>query len=141
MIINDDKLSKDKARLLNPLVLAYVGDSVYEVFVRDYLIKNYEGYNAHKLHKSAIKFVKAEGQSKFILNYLEKLREDELDIFKRGRNTKSNTTPKNCSVVDYRIATGFEALIGYLHLIGDEDRIKELVFELIKFYNLEEKNG
>lgn len=135
-----EKYSKGQAKALNPLVLAYMGDSVYESYIRLYLIKKCEGYNAHKLHVNAVNYVKAKGQSQFILYYMDKLDQEEADIFKRGRNTKSNTSPKNASIIDYRLATGFEALIGYLYLIGNEERIKSIIESLIKFYDMEEQN-
>lgn len=135
-----NKYSKEQAKSLNSLVLAYMGDSVYESYIRLYLIKKYEGYNAHKLHVKAVNYVKAKGQSDFILYFMDKLDEEEADIFKRGRNTKTNTTPKNGSVIDYRNATGFESLIGYLYLIGNEERIKYIIESLVKFYHMEEEN-
>lgn len=135
-----NKYSKEQAKSLNSLVLAYMGDSVYESYIRLYLIKTHEGYSAHKLHIKAVNYVKAKGQSQFILYFMDKLDEEELDIFKRGRNTKTNTTPKNGSVIDYRNATGFESLIGYLYLIGNEERIKYIIESLVKFYHMEEEN-
>jgi Uncharacterized protein conserved in bacteria len=136
-----EKYSKEEAKALNPLVLAYMGDSVYESFIRLYLIKKQEGYSAHKLHLNAVNYVKAEGQSQFILSYIDKLNQEETDIFKRGRNTKTNTSPKNGSIIDYRNATGFEALIGYLYLIGNEERINIILESVILFYHREEENN
>lgn len=135
-----EKYSKEQAKALNSLVLAYMGDTIYETHIRLYLIKKYPEYSAHKLHLKAVNYVKAEGQSQFILYYMDRLDEEELEIFKRGRNAKSNTTPKNAKVIDYRNATGFEALIGYLHLIGDSKRIKSIIESLIDYYDREEEN-
>ncbi len=94
----------------------------------------YQGLSAHKIHTKAIKYVKAKGQSD-IMQILEPiLNEDELYIFKRGRNTKSATVPKNANVRDYRAATGMEALIGYLYLTNQQDRVIELLEKAVKEY-------
>lgn len=126
------KLSKKEATFLNPLVLAYVGDSVYELIIRTHLVRNNMEMNVHKLHIKGIGYVKAKAQSNFMKIILDELSDEELAIFKRGRNTKSYTVPKNADLTDYRMATGFEALIGYLYLIGELDRIKELLDIIIE---------
>lgn len=136
-----EKISKQEAKFMNSLVLAYMGDSVYEFYIRLYLIKSNKGYSAHKLHLKAVNYVKAAGQSRFVLFYMDKLTEEELEVFKRGRNTKTNSSPKNASIIDYRNATGFEAIIGYLYLTGCEDRIKLIIGDLINFFDTEDKNG
>ncbi|WP_142413471.1 Mini-ribonuclease 3 [Hathewaya massiliensis] len=125
------KLTKKEATFLNPLVLAYVGDSVYELIIRTYLVKNNMDMNVHKLHLKGIGYVKAKAQSDFMKVLLDELNEEELAIFKRGRNTKSYTVPKNADLTDYKMATGFEALIGYLYLIDDISRIEELLKKVI----------
>jgi ribonuclease-3 family protein len=112
--------------LYNPLVLAYIGDSLYDVYVRSRLIAENGDLSAHKLHVEAIRYVKAHGQSAAVLAIEDKLTEEELQVMKRGRNAKS-TPPKNADMTDYRYATGFEALIGYLYLEGKEDRLKEVL--------------
>ncbi|MDO5040389.1 Mini-ribonuclease 3 [Clostridium sp.] len=117
------EFSKDEARRLNPLQLALVGDAVYEVFIRGYILSNNTELSAHKIHKKAIGYVKAKSQSDIMHNIEGELTEEELYIFKRGRNAKSATVPKNADVRDYRMATGFEALVGYLYLINDEKRL------------------
>ena len=117
------EFSKDEARNLNPLQLALIGDGVYEVFVRTYILSNNIDLSAHKIHVDAIGYVKAKSQSTIIHNLESDLSEEELYIFKRGRNTKSATVPKNADVRDYRAATGFESLVGYLYLIGDKVRL------------------
>lgn len=118
--------SKD-ARLLNPLQLALIGDAVYELFIRNYILANNIELTAHKIHVKAIGYVKAQSQST-IMHLLEgELTEEESYIFKRGRNTKSATVPKNADVRDYRMATGFETLIGYLHLIGNYERLNYIM--------------
>ncbi|MGG7079601.1 Mini-ribonuclease 3 [Clostridium sardiniense] len=121
------EFSKDEARRLNPLQLALVGDGVYEVFIRDYILSNNTELSAHKIHRKAIGYVKAKSQSDIMHNIEELLTEEESYIYKRGRNAKSATVPKNADVRDYRMATGFEALVGYLYLINDKARL-EFVF-------------
>ena len=111
----------------NILVLAYLGDSVFEIIVRKYLVD--KGINkVNTLQKEAIKYVSAKGQCKFVTKLIEenKLTNDELEIFYRGRNHKSNSHPKNTDIITYKYATGFEAIIGYLYLKNDYKRIKEI---------------
>ena len=115
------------ARLLNPLQLALIGDAVYELFIRNYILANNIELTAHKIHVKAIGYVKAKSQSTIMHSLEEELTEEERYIFKRGRNTKSATVPKNADIRDYRMATGFEALIGYLHLIGDYERLNYIM--------------
>ena len=121
-------LDKQDICSYSPLTLAYIGDAVYELVIRSMILT--EG-NApvNKLHKRSSGLVKAETQAKICKMFLEKelLTEDELRIYKRGRNAQSYTKAKNASMVDYRMATGFEALIGYLYLLGKSDRMMELI--------------
>ena len=116
-----------KAKLLSPLVLAYIGDAVYEVYVRNRIIHEHPDMPAYKLHKEAIKYVKAHGQSEAIAVLESELLQEELSVYKRGRNAKSPTVPKNADVAEYRRATGFEALIGYLYELGREERLLALM--------------
>lgn len=116
-----------KPSQLSPLSLAYIGDGVYELYVRTRMINEHTGMPAHKLHMHTVKYVKAASQSASINYMLEFLTEDEMAVFKRGRNAKSPTTPKNADILDYRRATGFEALIGYLYLSDNEARLNELM--------------
>lgn len=113
--------------LYNPLVLAYIGDSLYDVYVRSRLISENGDLSAHKLHVEAIRYVKAHGQSTAVLAIEDKLTEDELSAYKRGRNTKSFTVPKNADVGEYRRATGFEALLGWLYVRKETDRLNEIM--------------
>lgn len=122
------EFTEKEARLLNPLQLALIGDGVYELFIRNSILSDNIELSAHKMHVKAIGYVKAKSQSDIMHAIEDQLTEDESYIFKRGRNTKSATVPKNADVRDYRMATGFEALVGYLYLIGDEERLK-FVFE------------
>lgn len=111
----------------NPLVLAYIGDSLYDVYVRSRIISEHGGLNANKMHVMSIKFVKAHGQSEAVARIENELTEDEMAAYKRGRNTKSYTVPKNADVGEYRRATGFEALMGWLYVSGSVERMHELM--------------
>lgn len=119
--------TNQEARMFNPLQLALIGDAVYEVYIRNYIFNNNQNLSAHKIHIAAINYVKAKGQSDMMQILEPVLTEDELYIFKRGRNTKSATVPKNANVRDYRAATGMESLIGYLYLTNQQDRLIELI--------------
>ena len=114
-------------RTYSPLALAYIGDGVYELFVRTKVIEEHENMPANKLHKKTVQYVKAHAQADSIDAMLPHLTEDETAVYKRGRNAKSNTTPKNADMADYRKATGFEALIGFLYLSGENERLNELM--------------
>ena len=118
---------KDKdIRSFSPLTLAYIGDAVYEIVIRTIIV---EKGNApvNKLHHKASSLVKAVAQKAAMEKILPLLTEEEEAVYKRGRNAKSYTSAKNASVIDYRIATGFEALMGFLYLMGRNERILELV--------------
>ncbi len=121
------EFSKEEARRLNPLQLALIGDGVYEIYIRNFILSNNTELSAHKMHVKAIGYVKAKSQSAIMYNIEDTLTEDELYIYKRGRNTKSATVPKNADVIDYRNATGFEALLGYLYLIGNKERLYNIL--------------
>lgn len=129
LLFENKSLSESDIRMYNPLVLAYIGDSVYDTFIRTMLVSN-GSIQVNKLHKKSIKFVSAKAQAEITEQLYNTLTEDEQDIVRRGRNTKSNSVPKNADMNDYRYATGFEALIGYLYLIGNTKRLMEL-FEMI----------
>lgn len=120
------EFTKD-ANQYNPLVLAYIGDTLYDLYVRSRLIAQNGDLSAHKLHVLAIHYVKAHGQSVAIAELEDKLTEQELAAYKRGRNTKSYTVPKNADVGEYRRATGFEALLGWLYVKGENDRLNEIM--------------
>ena len=129
------EFSKDEARLLNPLQLALIGDGVFEVFIRNHILTQNTALSANKIHVKAIGYVKAKSQSNIMHEIEAFLNDEEEAVYKRGRNAKSPTVPKNADVRDYRMATGFEALIGYLYLIGNKERL-EFIFnksiEIIK---------
>ena len=132
------EFTETEARLLNPLQLALVGDGVYELFIRNSILSNNLELSAHKMHVKAIGYVKAKSQSAIMHEIEDKLTENESYIFKRGRNAKSATVPKNADVRDYRMATGFEALVGYLYLIGDTERL-EFIFNTALSIDLQQK--
>lgn len=115
-------------RAYSPLTLAYIGDAIYDVIVRTVVVER-SNRPANELHKRTSSFVKAQTQAAMIERLLPRLSEEEEAVYKRGRNAKSYTTAKNASVGDYRKATGFEALVGYLYLQDKTDRILELIKE------------
>lgn len=112
----------------NVLVLAYIGDAIYEVYIREYLIKQ-KIVKVDKLQKEAIKYVSAKAQAKIIENLINKnyLTEEELEIFYRARNHKGTRHPKNTDILTYKHATGFEAIIGYLYLNNKKQRLNEII--------------
>ncbi len=110
----------------SPLTLAYIGDAVYDLLIRTYVVETGNA-PANKLHKSTIKLVSASAQAELYHRIEDMLTEEEIAIFKRGRNAKSFSSAKNASIQDYRIATGLEALIGYLYLKGRTERLMELL--------------
>lgn len=125
---------------LSPLSLAYIGDSVYELYVRTRVIEEHPNMPAHKLHLKTVKYVKAHAQSNSITAMLDMLTEEETAVYKRGRNAKSNTTPKNADMADYRRATGFETLIGYIYLAENRDRLNELMSKAYEYAFTEKQN-
>lgn len=123
-------LSGEDIMMLSPLQLAYIGDSVYELMVRTYMIT--KGISVKDLHKSTTNYVKAKAQSNFVHALEDVFTEEEKNIIKKGRNAKSNTSPKNTDIIDYKYATGFECLFGYLYLMKLDNRIGELFEEISK---------
>lgn len=122
----------DKYLNLNPLVLAYLGDSIYEVYIRKHLIEK-GNIKVNELQKAATKFVSAKSQAGLLNKLMDNdiLKPSELDIIRRGRNAKSHKAPKNTNIVTYKQATGFETLIGYLYLENNITRIDEIIKEII----------
>ncbi len=116
--------SEQEVNMMSPLTWAYVGDSIYEMYVRTYL-SNKTNLNPHKMHVLSIKYVKASAQAS-ILKKLE-LTEDEQEIVRRGRNTENHHLPKHASAEEYMYSTAFEALIGYLYLTKQNDRLKTIL--------------
>lgn len=122
------KRNKDisEVKMLSPLVWAYVGDAVYELYIRNKLIEN-SNAKPHKLHIESIKYVKAGAQAKILEKLNDVLTEEEKDIVRRGRNTQNHHTAKNSSVAEYSYSTAFEALIGYLYLTKQDERLEEIL--------------
>ena len=122
--------SEAEVRELSPLALAYIGDACFEILVRSEILDVRK--NPNKLHRESIRFVRAKSQRELFEKIEENLTEEEIKIFKRGRNAKSHTVPKNADPIDYRIATGLEALFGYLYLLKRYNRIREIFKEMIR---------
>lgn len=122
------RLQEVDVRTYSPLVLAYIGDVVYELAVRS-LVVNHGSMQVNKMHKKSASLVKAETQAKLIKVLAEQLTEEEHMVYKRGRNARSATVAKHATMIDYRMATGFEALIGYLYLEGQYERLFALIHE------------
>lgn len=119
-----------KPQEYSPLLLAYLGDSVMEVLVREYLIGRFS--TSADCNKEALSFVTAKSQSDAIRNNLDLLTEEERELFTRAKNAKSLSAPRNVDLYSYRLATGLEAIFGYHHLCGNEKRNREL-FEALFF--------
>lgn len=120
------RLKEADASQYSPLVLAYIGDAVYELLIRTKVI-NHGSMQVNKMHKKSASLVKAETQANLIKAIQDDLTEEELAVYKRGRNAKSATTAKHATMIDYRMATGFEALVGYLYLQARHDRLLDLI--------------
>jgi len=124
-------LTEDEVKMMNAMKLAYIGDAVYEVYIRTYVMNNYRS-NVNNLNRKAVSFVKAGAQAR-IVEYLKPyLSEKECAVVMRGRNHKVTTASKNADIKDYKLATGFEALIGQLYLKGEKERLEELIIHGIK---------
>lgn len=119
-------IKKEDVIQMSPLVWAYMGDAVYEKYIREYVIRQGLCKNG-LLHKKSIKYVSANGQVKILKKIEEKLTEEELDIVRRGRNSNPHSHAKNADIVDYKYATGFEALVGYLYLTEQKERLEEIL--------------
>ncbi|UUV98604.1 Mini-ribonuclease 3 [Vagococcus luciliae] len=126
--------------LLSGLTLAYVGDAIYETYIRDYLVKSGQT-RPNQLHRLATHYVSAKAQHYLIEQMMEQglLTDEEQDMYRRGRNAKSHTSAKNTSVSVYRSSTGFEALMGYLHLTEQKERLEEVIAWCIQ--TIGEKNN
>lgn len=126
MIFNYEFKNKDP-HMAAPLTLAYIGDAIWEIYVRSRTIEERPDMPVNKLNRTVVGFVKAHGQCVALDGIVESLTEDELYAFKRGRNANSHTVAKNASLADYRHATGFEALLGYVYMSNDAERLNELM--------------
>ncbi len=121
----------DTRTMYSPAQLAYAGDAVYELLVRSYVLNNHD-FSVNKMHKLAVKFVKANAQAYIINKLKDELTEEEIKIVKRGRNAKVTSSPKNVDFMNYRYATGFEALMGYLFLNNKIDRLLYIFKKVIE---------
>lgn len=126
MELIDRKREEADVNTMSPLVWAYIGDSVYELYIRMHLVNNSKA-KPHKLHMESIKYVKAKSQADILKKIEKSLTEKELEIVKRGRNAENHHLPKNATLQDYMYSTGFEALIGYLYLTKQEERLTEIL--------------
>ncbi len=129
-LMNISKEQKE-VDLMPPLVWAYVGDCVYELYIRTSLVNNTK-LKPHKLHIETIKYVKAGAQAEILKKIEDKLTQEEQEIVRRTRNTQNHHLPKNASVQEYMYATAFEGLIGYLYLTKQEKRLNEIFQEIAK---------
>lgn len=120
------KRPEEEVNLLSPLTWAYIGDAVYELYIRKKLVEE-TNMKPHKLHIEAIKYVKAKSQAEKLEKIYENLTDEEKDIVRRARNTQNHHLPKNSNVQEYMYSTAFEALIGYLYLMNRFNRLDELL--------------
>ncbi len=125
------RLSEKDWKMYSPLTLAYIGDAVYELVIRSIVVKT-ANCQPQKLHQKVTSKVSAKAQAKMIEALLPMLTEEEASVYRRGRNSKPYTKAKNASMQEYLEATGFEALMGYLYLYREYDRMNELIEEGLK---------
>lgn len=123
-----------EVRMMAPLTLAYMGDAIFECYIRNYLIQE-SNLLVKELHKRAILYVKAKAQAEIVHQLEEELTEAEWGIVKKGRNQKSASTPKNADLIDYKYATGFETLLGYLFYTGRTQRLIEIMEKSVSIIN------
>ena len=123
-----------KINTMSPLTWAYIGDAVYELYIRNYLIDT-TNLKPNKLHREAIKYVKASAQAKILEELQAILTDEEKEIVRRGRNAQNHHLPKNANLDDYTHSTAFEALIGYLYLSKQEERLEEILKESLEINN------
>lgn len=124
---------------MNALALAYLGDAVYELAIREHVLSK-GNYRQNILHKRSVAYVSAKAQASIIKALESSLSDEELEIVKRGRNTKGHAAPKNTEVMQYRYSTGFESLIGYLYLNNESERLVEIIDFAINYVEVLIKN-
>ena len=129
-LIDREKEEVD-VNLLSPLTWAYIGDAVYELYIRTNLV-NKTKLKPHKLHIESIKYVKAKAQADILKELMESLTDEEKDIVRRARNAENHHLPKNADPEDYMYSTAFEGLIGYLYLCKKDERLKEILKKCIE---------
>lgn len=127
-------MEKKEAKQINTNALAYLGDAVYEVAIREYIMKTGQ-HNADRLHRIAIRYVRAEGQAAAIKKIMDELTDEEQALVRRARNRKITSRPRNVDFVTYKLATAFEAFIGYLHLTEQKERLDWFINRAIEAIN------
>lgn len=137
MRLYDKEINAD---MLSPLTLAFTGDAVFSLFIREMLVCD-ANRPVGQLHKLSVQSVKASAQARAMREIMPMLTDTELSVFKRGRNAHTSHTPKNQSGCDYHYATGFEALVGYLYLKDEEERLNQLLSEVIKVFKDDESEN
>ena len=123
-------MEQNKVEMMSPLTWAYVGDSVYELYIRKYLVET-TNLKPHKLHIEAVKLVNAHAQAEILKKLTDRLTEKEQEIVRRTRNTQNHHVPKNADTTEYMYATAFEGLIGYLYLTNEQERLQEILFYIV----------
>ena len=136
-LIDREKEEVD-VNLLSPLTWAYIGDAVYELYIRTNLV-NKTKLKPHKLHIESIKYVKAKAQADILKELMEILTDEEKDIVRRARNAENHHLPKNADPEDYMYSTAFEGLIGYLYLCKKDERLKEILKKCIEICKMKKK--
>ncbi len=121
----------EEVRLMPPLVWAYIGDCIYEIYIRMQLVNNTK-LHPHELHVETTKYVKAQAQAQVLTKIEEILTEEEKEIVRRGRNAQNHHLPKNSSLAEYSKATAFESLIGYLYLSKQDERLSQILEKCIE---------
>jgi ribonuclease-3 family protein len=129
--VNRRQLSIDEIKMMNATKLAFIGDAVFEIYIRTYVMNNYRG-NVNVLNRKGVSFVKATSQARIVEYLQDYLSDEEWAVVLRGRNQKTNTPAKNADIKDYKLATGFEALIGWLYLKNETERLEELIIHGIE---------
>ena len=127
----EEVMTKEEAYFMNPAILAYLGDAVYELFVRQRMVDSGQ-VHVDRMSQEAVRYVRAEGQALAIKRMMERLTEEEQQLVKRARNKKVTSKPRNVDIHIYKWATAFEALMGYLHISGQEDRRDGLMEEAMR---------
>lgn len=140
LILDNWNLTKQKTEQYSPLVLAYLGDDVYDLVVRSILVER-TNEPVSVLHRKSAALVKASAQTEFFHRIENMLTKEEMSVYRRGRNAKSHTMAKNASVADYRCATGVEALVGFLFLEGRTGRLLEIMKAGLMISVEDEENG
>lgn len=130
-LIDSYEYSEKEIRCLNPLSIAYIGDCIYELYIRNYMVKKYGTINSYKIHFEVVKYVNAKAQKEAYFKIREFLLDEETIYFKKGRNTKVKTIPKNALLSDYKIATGFETVIGYLYITKKFERLDFMMNQIL----------